>query len=792
MNEPMTLEGMLRTVLADEVAGSVPSRLLEETLGRTSATRPSARWVALLLEPALRTRGRVVVGIPSRGVVAAAAVVALVALALVAALIGSTIVQPRPAEGSGDWTMFRGDASRSGPVTTGPVGRLVTSWTFHASGSVNAGIAIIGDTVYVPSDDGAIHAVAVAGGQERWSATLDRGPAAGVVVADGLLFTADGNGRVYALDPATGVARWRSAATFSTPLNLGAGGGSVLVAAGSGGAIAAVDERTGSTRWQTVLPNGSAVNAPAFDGTTVYASTNGGGLFALNGSDGAIRWRVDTGTDALGTPVVANGIAYVGAPSDARTGHLRAVDATTGRVIWTLDGQLATPAVTDHRLFVVSNGSLALLDEATGATRWRAAVGGVTRAPVVAGGIVYLLVEDEHRVHAFDAANGGELSHLDVDASNNCCIAVAKGLVILGTERGTVYGIGGDRAALTPAPIVPASPTPASPPAQTPAPSPSVAASPAASSPGAIAGEPVATFVARFPDPPDGLLPNPLVLDPAGHLWVSDPYSHRFAEFTLDGRFLGYWGTSGSGDGEFNLRRSNGDGCGTVGFGPGGAMYVLDCGNRRVQVFDRKRRFVRSWGGFGDSPGQFDDPIGMIVTPDGTVFVLDDVRGVVEAFDADGKVLRTIRVFDNIGGAKFNGANAFTIDAAGNLYVSQIEPDQVAEFDQAGQLVQVFGAEGEFRFSEQPGFSAVDDQGRLFVDQGPGRGDAPGIAVFAPDGRFLGGFGIRGDANGDVQWPTGLVLDGKGSLYLGDVGPGPDTGTIGSIKRFRLLPPVAP
>jgi outer membrane protein assembly factor BamB len=790
MNQNMSLERMLATVMADEAAGREPERLLEETLAVTIRQRPAPRWLAVLQEPTMRARTRVVVGIPARGLVMAAALAALLGLALVAALIGSQLLKPPSLTLNDDWLMFRGDVTRAGLTTRGPSGHLGAAWTFHASGAVNGAIAIVGDTVYAPSDDGAVHAIAVSDGGERWSARLDKGPTAGVAVVDGLLFTADGNGRLYALDPASGVVRWRSAASFSTPLNIGAGGGSVFVGAGSDGVIAAIDERTGSTRWQARLANAGAVNAPAFDGTSVYVAAAGGGFFALDASTGATRWHVDTGTDSLGTPVVANGVAYIGSPADASSGHLRAVEAATGRVIWTVDGQISSPTVVGQRLYVVSNGSVAVLDEATGAALWRAAVGGATRAPAVAGGIVYVLVDGEHRLHAFDAASGGELSYFEVDSSNNCCIAVAKGLVFLGTERGTVYAISGDGARLSPAPIVAVAPTPG-PSGVAPSGRSGEQSSPEAS-PSAVPLPTVARFVARFANPPDGLLPNALIRDSAGQVWAAEPYSDRFAVFTPNGQFLSYWGTAGSGDGQFNFRRNNGDGCGSLGFGPGGSIYVLDCGNRRVEQFDRQRRLVRTWGGFGDTPGKFDDPIGIEVMRDGTVYVLDDVRGVVEVYDPSGSVLRTVPVFENIGGPKFNGANDFTVDAAGNIYVSQIEPNQVAEFDPSGALVRTFGADGPFHFSEQPGFLAVDEEGRVFVGQGPGRGDAPGVVVFAPDGRLLGGFGVRGDGNGDVAWPSGIVLDGKGSLFLADVGVGPDPGAKGWIQKFRLLPPFRP
>jgi hypothetical protein len=53
-----------------------------------------------------------------------------------------------------------------------------------------------------------------------------------------------------------------------------------------------------------------------------------------------------------------------------------------------------------------------------------------------------------------------------------------------------------------------------------------------------------------------------------------------------------------------------------------GNIYVLDAGNRRVQVFDRNGKFLRTLGGRGQGPGEFQEPNVMGVS-DGFVVVSD-------------------------------------------------------------------------------------------------------------------------------------------------------------------------
>jgi sugar lactone lactonase YvrE len=321
-----------------------------------------------------------------------------------------------------------------------------------------------------------------------------------------------------------------------------------------------------------------------------------------------------------------------------------------------------------------------------------------------------------------------------------------------------------------------------------------VTASPAVA-PSGSPPPPVAKLLWTATAPGDPFIPNTMTHDPAGRIWVAQPDHDRFAIFKPDGTFVEYWGVPGSGDGQLNLRRPlNGDGYGAVAFAANGSFYVLDVGNRRVQVFDAHRRFVRAWGGFGLGPGQFNDPVGIVVGRDGRIHVLDDVRGVIETYDSTGKVLGSFKAFVSASDG-FNAANALATDAAGNLYVSDILPSQVERFDPAGNLTMTYGSPGTGpgQFSEQPGGMVVDSRGRLFVNQGPGRDPAaPGVLVFDPDGTYVDGFGSVGPGDIQLRWPTGMLLEGKDTIVVGDAASNADSSLTSALKAFRLLPPLKP
>jgi tripartite motif-containing protein 71 len=281
--------------------------------------------------------------------------------------------------------------------------------------------------------------------------------------------------------------------------------------------------------------------------------------------------------------------------------------------------------------------------------------------------------------------------------------------------------------------------------------------------------------------------PNALALDPQGRLWVADTGNSRFAIFDPDGTFIEYWEHRGTGVGEFILQRSNGgDGYGAVAFAPDGSFYVLDTGNRRVEHFDKNRKFVASWGAFGQNPGQFMDPIGIAVNATGVIYVQDDIRDVVEWYDKDGDVLGSFDIHPRVSG-QFNSSNGtgLALDAQGDIYISDLTPYEVLKFDPTGRLLARIGSAGSGAgdFIGYPGGLAVDAEGRIFVTQGPV--PVTNIQIFDSAGQFLAAWGSLGTGDGQFGYAYGILLDGNGSVYVADAGSS-------RIEKFLLLPPFAP
>jgi outer membrane protein assembly factor BamB len=147
-----------------------------------------------------------------------------------------------------------------------------------------------------------------------------------------------------------------------------------------------------------------------------------GGVDAVDLETGRKLWHFAVPASVHGTPAVADGIVFV--PS--LRGSLYAVDARTGKLRWKRDPEPGraysyySPAVAQGTVYwphqtrggKAGQGLLSAFDTRTGAIKWEAPMSGSTMSdgtPAVADGRVYVGNETADRVIAYDAATGVRL-----------------------------------------------------------------------------------------------------------------------------------------------------------------------------------------------------------------------------------------------------------------------------------------------------------------------------------------------------------------------------------------------
>lgn len=138
--------------------------------------------------------------------------------------------------------------------------------------------------------------------------------------------------------------------------------------------------------------------------------------------------------------------------------------------------------------------------------------------------------------------------------------------------------------------------------------------------------------------------PHGLRIAPDGSIWTTDVQGHTVIKFNTAGEVvltLGTRGQPGAWDEAAGTRLLYEPA--DIAFAPNGDVFVVEGhgrGEGRVIRFDRTGKFLKSWGGKGAAPGQFDQPHSILVTPQNELLVADRENHRVQVFDLDGTFLR--------------------------------------------------------------------------------------------------------------------------------------------------------
>ncbi|MDP2950400.1 MAG: PQQ-binding-like beta-propeller repeat protein [Chloroflexota bacterium] len=145
------------------------------------------------------------------------------------------------------------------------------------------------------------------------------------------------------------------------------------------GRVVALTLDTGQPVWEYFL--GSIADyPPAVAGDLLYVGTRSGRLLAVNRHTGEDRWSFEARRWILGTPVVQDGVLYLGAA------QVYALDAATGKERWhrPVGGGVARPIAVAEGVVAVasSDGHVVLIDAWNGKRRlsfrlWFASTGGL-------------------------------------------------------------------------------------------------------------------------------------------------------------------------------------------------------------------------------------------------------------------------------------------------------------------------------------------------------------------------------------------------------------------------------
>jgi len=338
-----------------------------------------------------------------------------------------------------------------------------------------------------------------------------------------------------------------------------------------------------------------------------------------------------------------------------------------------------------------------------------------------------------------------------------------------------------------------------------------------------LAGEYESQFGYYWKDPLEFVVPEGIAFDSEGNAWVSDAGHNRVEHWSVPRvEELATYQGSFAGKGEAKLQQPSG-----LAIGPDGKVWVTDRVADRVEIFGPEGKYVGQFGSEGSGPGQFLDPTAITIDAHGNVYVLDvgnrriekfnwkhefkfafgrdvfplhpemwalatDAKGAVYASDAD----KTIEKFSGTGEFvrrlwkyRYTQLVGMDFDPEGNiwamgryLHLMKLQPNGVRTREIGRQGWPGYGI-GEFKAAE--GIDA-DSNGYVFVSSlGSGK-----VQVFNRLGEFVTWFGARGLGPGQFSsakvpyWEAGSMAvqsNGEGEVYVIDPG-------FARITRWQVPP----
>jgi DNA-binding beta-propeller fold protein YncE len=208
--------------------------------------------------------------------------------------------------------------------------------------------------------------------------------------------------------------------------------------------------------------------------------------------------------------------------------------------------------------------------------------------------------------------------------------------------------------------------------------------------------------------------------------------------------------------------------------GADGTLYVINrsngadapLGGLRVAVVKLSSEYLGEWGAYGEGPGQLVWPASIQLDRQGRLWLADEHRHDVQAFETDGAFVSRIGGLGSEAG-RFNRPSGLAFDADGNLVVADTYNHRLQKLSPDGQVLAVWGGEGAEpgRFNLPWGMT-VDGEGRIYVADW--RNDR--VQQLEPDGRPRAVFGVDGPAEARLKRPAGVAVDRVGRVYVADWG----------------------
>ncbi len=263
----------------------------------------------------------------------------------------------------------------------------------------------------------------------------------------------------------------------------------------------------------------------------------------------------------------------------------------------------------------------------------------------------------------------------------------------------------------------------------------------------------------------------------ANDFYIADSRNHRILHISSDGSLINQWGSFAdafSSDAPISTFNEPWG----IGVGPDGSVYVTDTWNHRIQKFTKDGAPVKMWGQYGqplpgvpESASSFWGPRGVAVDVKGNVLVADTGNKRIVVFDKDGNY---ITEFGSAGfdPGQFDEPVGVAIAPSGTVYVTDTWNQRIQAFEPSEDGTFYFptlqwDVNGWFGQSlDNKPFIAVDANEHVFITDP----ESYRIIEFTGDGQFIRTWGDFGNAPDEIGLAAGVAVDEQGFIWVTDAG----------------------
>ena len=184
--------------------------------------------------------------------------------------------------------------------------------------------------------------------------------------------------------------------------------------------------------------------------------------------------------------------------------------------------------------------------------------------------------------------------------------------------------------------------------------------------------------------------PSGVDMSDQGHLYVANLGNNCISVFGADGTFI-----RAIGQGKLQFPSDV--------LTHGSSVYVADSSNHCIAVFSQEGKLSFTFGSWGGSKGQFKNPSGLAVSPDGHhLYVSDRNNRRLQVFTLDGRFVR------EIGTGQLKSPRGLTVTSNGSILVADCVNNCVVVFSKNGELLHLLTL-------DEPTYLVVDSRGDLLV-----------------------------------------------------------------------------